>query len=189
MGRGLAAILPESVAGEDVGELRELPVGLIKPNPKQPRTNFDAEALAGLAASIETSGVVQPLPDQLRQQNLISLRIGRLLEFGEDLEMWLLRPNRASSTRCIFQKHHVSKPGSSRRFESSFAICSPYVSRAANGLFRSVIIIISEVAHLRFKFYGRQKLSIRDYQKVPLFFRAVPARQLDPLFAVNMSLL
>ena len=44
-----------------MGELRELPVGLIKPNPKQPRTNFDADALAGLAASIETSGVVQPL--------------------------------------------------------------------------------------------------------------------------------
>ncbi len=61
MGRGLAAILPESLAGEDVGELRELPIGLIKPNPKQPRTNFDAEALAGLAASIEASGVVQPL--------------------------------------------------------------------------------------------------------------------------------
>ncbi len=61
MGRGLAAILPESVAGEEVGELRELPVGLIKPNPKQPRTHFDADALAGLAASIETSGVVQPL--------------------------------------------------------------------------------------------------------------------------------
>jgi ParB family transcriptional regulator, chromosome partitioning protein len=61
MGRGLAAILPESGAGEDVGDLRELPVGLIKPNPKQPRTRFDAEALAGLAASIETSGVVQPL--------------------------------------------------------------------------------------------------------------------------------
>jgi ParB family chromosome partitioning protein len=61
MGRGLAAILPESAAGEEVGELRELPVGLIKPNPKQPRTNFDADALAGLAASIETSGVVQPL--------------------------------------------------------------------------------------------------------------------------------
>ncbi len=61
MGRGLAAILPESVAGEDVGELRELPVGLIKPNPKQPRTNFDPEALSGLADSIESSGVVQPL--------------------------------------------------------------------------------------------------------------------------------
>jgi ParB family chromosome partitioning protein len=61
MGRGLAAILPESVAGEDVGELRELPVEAIKPNPKQPRTKFDPEALAGLAASIESSGVIQPL--------------------------------------------------------------------------------------------------------------------------------
>jgi len=60
MGRGLAAILPES-AGEELGELRELPVELVKPNPKQPRTRFDPEALAGLAASIETSGVVQPL--------------------------------------------------------------------------------------------------------------------------------
>ena len=60
MGRGLAAILPEG-GSETVGELRELPVELIEPNPKQPRTRFDPEALAGLAASIETSGVVQPL--------------------------------------------------------------------------------------------------------------------------------
>jgi ParB family chromosome partitioning protein len=61
MGRGLSAILPESAAGEEVGDLRELPVGLIVPNPKQPRTHFDSEALAGLASSIESSGVVQPL--------------------------------------------------------------------------------------------------------------------------------
>jgi ParB family chromosome partitioning protein len=60
IGRGLSAILPEAASG-DAGELRELPVGLIKPNPGQPRTNFDAEALAALAASIEASGVVQPL--------------------------------------------------------------------------------------------------------------------------------
>jgi ParB family chromosome partitioning protein len=60
IGRGLAAILPESEAG-GAGELRELPVELIKPNPAQPRTNFDPEALAALAASIEASGVVQPL--------------------------------------------------------------------------------------------------------------------------------
>jgi ParB family chromosome partitioning protein len=61
MGRGLAAILPEATAAEDVGELRELPVETIRPNPSQPRTKFDPEALAGLASSIEQSGVVQPL--------------------------------------------------------------------------------------------------------------------------------
>lgn len=60
IGRGLAAILPEAEIG-DAGELRELPVGLIKPNPDQPRTHFDPEALNALAASIEASGVVQPL--------------------------------------------------------------------------------------------------------------------------------
>jgi ParB family transcriptional regulator, chromosome partitioning protein len=60
IGRGLAAILPEAEA-TDAGELRELPVSLIKPNPSQPRTNFDEEALAALAASIEATGVVQPL--------------------------------------------------------------------------------------------------------------------------------
>ncbi|MFI5027604.1 MAG: ParB/RepB/Spo0J family partition protein [Solirubrobacterales bacterium] len=59
IGRGLAAILPESTAA--AGELRELPVDLVKPNPSQPRTRFDADALAALASSIESSGVVQPL--------------------------------------------------------------------------------------------------------------------------------
>ncbi len=60
IGRGLSAILPEA-AGAEAGELRELPVSLIKPNPGQPRTNFDPEALAALAKSIESSGIVQPL--------------------------------------------------------------------------------------------------------------------------------
>ena len=60
IGRGLSAILPEAAAS-DAGELRELPVGLIKPNPDQPRTNFDPEALKALADSIAASGIVQPL--------------------------------------------------------------------------------------------------------------------------------
>jgi len=60
IGRGLSAILPEAASAE-AGELRELPVGLIKPNPDQPRTNFDPEALSALAASIESSGIVQPI--------------------------------------------------------------------------------------------------------------------------------
>lgn len=60
IGRGLAALLPETESGE-LGELRELPVELIRPNPSQPRTSFDEAALAGLADSIANSGVIQPL--------------------------------------------------------------------------------------------------------------------------------
>jgi ParB family chromosome partitioning protein len=59
MGRGLAAILPESSAGGP--ELRELPVGSIEPNPQQPRTQFEAGALDALAGSIKAAGVLQPL--------------------------------------------------------------------------------------------------------------------------------
>lgn len=59
MGRGLAAILPESGAGGP--ELRELPVELIEPNPDQPRSNFEKDALDALAGSIKTAGLLQPL--------------------------------------------------------------------------------------------------------------------------------
>lgn len=61
MGRGLAAILPELAADSQVEELRQLSVDLIKPNPKQPRTTFDSEALDALAESVEANGVLQPL--------------------------------------------------------------------------------------------------------------------------------
>ncbi len=61
IGRGLSAILPDSADSAATGELRELPVSLIKPNPGQPRTNFDQEALNALADSIGATGVVQPL--------------------------------------------------------------------------------------------------------------------------------
>jgi ParB family transcriptional regulator, chromosome partitioning protein len=60
LGSGLAAILPEASA-EHAGELRQLPVEVIKPNPNQPRTKIDSESLSGLASSIEANGVVQPL--------------------------------------------------------------------------------------------------------------------------------
>ncbi len=59
MGRGLAAILPESASTEP--ELRHLPVDLIRPNPAQPRTRFDPASIERLAASLAEAGVVQPL--------------------------------------------------------------------------------------------------------------------------------
>jgi len=60
LGRGLGALLPPAEA-EDGTRLRELPVESLIPNPQQPRRSFDGQALEELAASIRSSGVLQPL--------------------------------------------------------------------------------------------------------------------------------
>src|SRR3954466_305298 len=60
MGRGLAAILPRTQKEGGVG-LRELPVEIVKPNPRQPRRSFDDDALAELAQSIRSRGLLQPI--------------------------------------------------------------------------------------------------------------------------------
>jgi len=39
----------------------ELPIGAIAPNPRQPRTVFDEEALAELVFSIKEIGLLQPI--------------------------------------------------------------------------------------------------------------------------------
>jgi ParB family chromosome partitioning protein len=59
MGRGLAAILPRSRAAES--GLREIPLDLVSPNPRQPRRDFDEEALLALAESIRSRGILQPV--------------------------------------------------------------------------------------------------------------------------------
>ena len=62
MGRGLAAILSVSgEPGEDDVQMREIPVDLIAPNPRQPRRHFDEATLAGLAESIRHQGILQPV--------------------------------------------------------------------------------------------------------------------------------
>ncbi len=63
MGRGLDAILSVSTEGvqHSADELRELPVELISPNPKQPRRRFEQESLEALAASLGERGVLQPV--------------------------------------------------------------------------------------------------------------------------------
>ena len=61
MGRGLAAILPSSSRSESESALRQIPVELIRPNPDQPRKEFNGESLLALAESIEAKGVLQPL--------------------------------------------------------------------------------------------------------------------------------
>ncbi|HET7236023.1 MAG TPA: ParB/RepB/Spo0J family partition protein [Actinomycetota bacterium] len=59
LGRGLSALLP-GAAEEGTGML-EIPVGAVEPNPRQPRTRFEDEALESLARSIQEVGVLQPI--------------------------------------------------------------------------------------------------------------------------------
>jgi ParB family transcriptional regulator, chromosome partitioning protein len=62
LGRGLSALIPGAPeAGEMATGLLEVPTGAIAPNPKQPRSRFDDEALAELAASIREVGILQPI--------------------------------------------------------------------------------------------------------------------------------
>src|SRR4051812_9886248 len=61
MGRGLAAILSISPTADAEPELRDVPVELVAPNPRQPRKRFDDGSLQGLADSVRERGVVQPI--------------------------------------------------------------------------------------------------------------------------------
>jgi ParB family chromosome partitioning protein len=63
LGRGLEALLGAVTReqAEASGTLRELPVGNVLPNPYQPRTYVDEDSLVELAASIEASGLLQPV--------------------------------------------------------------------------------------------------------------------------------
>ena len=58
MGRGLDAILPPG--GKEEG-LREIPLDMIEPNPRQPRRVFEQGAIAELSESIAARGVLQPI--------------------------------------------------------------------------------------------------------------------------------
>lgn len=62
LGRGLEALLPGSVAEVLSGEeILSIPVNQVRPNPEQPRKEFDEEALQSLAESIKAQGVLQPI--------------------------------------------------------------------------------------------------------------------------------
>lgn len=76
LGRGLEALIPGASSGVGAGaahggvglddersehDLREIPIMEIGPNPYQPRTRFDEEAIKDLAASIRATGVLQPV--------------------------------------------------------------------------------------------------------------------------------
>jgi ParB family chromosome partitioning protein len=62
LGTNLDALIPTSltVGGNEVAQQNEVSIDAISPNPKQPRTVFNEEAMAELVASIKEIGILQP---------------------------------------------------------------------------------------------------------------------------------
>src|SRR5438309_500740 len=64
LGRGRAALLgdvAEDTAAVDRRGQRKTPIEFIRPNPRNPRKNFDNDDLDELAGSIKERGVIQPV--------------------------------------------------------------------------------------------------------------------------------
>ncbi|MDD6900874.1 MAG: ParB/RepB/Spo0J family partition protein [bacterium] len=62
LGRGLNSLISmDDVQPSGSSAINEIAIHLIKPNPDQPRTNFNEEALEELATSIREHGIIQPL--------------------------------------------------------------------------------------------------------------------------------
>jgi ParB family chromosome partitioning protein len=59
LGRGLAALVAEFPGGGTA--TIDLDIAAVRPNPRQPRREFDATALDGLAESVRAQGIVQPI--------------------------------------------------------------------------------------------------------------------------------
>ncbi|MBV8079686.1 MAG: ParB/RepB/Spo0J family partition protein [Actinobacteria bacterium] len=59
--RGLGRGFEVLIGGSGTPELAHVPVEQIHANPKQPRKRFEHETTAGLAESIRTNGIVQPV--------------------------------------------------------------------------------------------------------------------------------
>ncbi|MDO9535712.1 MAG: ParB/RepB/Spo0J family partition protein [Bacillota bacterium] len=71
LGRGLDALIPKEEYSSDRGGIVEIPLEKIKPNPLQPRKEFNEEKLNALAETIKSYGVIQPLIVQKDQENYV----------------------------------------------------------------------------------------------------------------------
>ena len=60
LGTNLDALIPLTVDNVEVASQDQIDINLIDPNPRQPRTVFDSDALQELVASIKEIGILQP---------------------------------------------------------------------------------------------------------------------------------
>ena len=76
LGKGLAALLPES-EGKEIGQsIHMIPVAQIVPNRSQPRQTFVEEELLKLVESIKQHGILQPVLVRRKSEDLYELIAG-----------------------------------------------------------------------------------------------------------------
>ena len=64
LGRGLDALITmDDLKTSGSSSISEIELSKIQPNPEQPRSVFEEEALEELATSIRSLGVIQPIAD------------------------------------------------------------------------------------------------------------------------------
>ncbi len=61
LGRGLAALISDTISPEESSQVKMVPVSQIVPNPYQPRTRFNSDKLDELTASVREFGILQPI--------------------------------------------------------------------------------------------------------------------------------
>jgi len=122
LGKGISALIPEREV-EHKNEIINVQSGQIKPNPFQPREDFDNTSIEELAQSIKEKGVIQPLivrrrgdyyeliagERRLRACNLLNIKeipiIVREAEDRDALELALIENVQRESLNPIEEAH------------------------------------------------------------------------------------
>lgn len=122
LGKGISALIPEKET-EPKNEIINVQTDQIKPNPFQPREDFDTQSIAELAQSIKEKGVIQPLlvrrkgdyyeliagERRLRAANLLNIKeipiIVREAEDQDSLELALIENIQRQGLNPIEEAH------------------------------------------------------------------------------------
>jgi ParB family chromosome partitioning protein len=124
LGKGLGALIPErESSGTEKEGVLYLPIDQIKPNPFQPREDFNQETIEELAQSIKEKGIIQPLlvrrkgdsfeliagERRLRAANLLKMKelpvIVKNVEDKDSLEMALIENIQRQELNPIEEAH------------------------------------------------------------------------------------
>jgi len=76
LGKGLDSLISAGPASADEGGAQQIELKRIELNPKQPRQHVDPEALKGLADSVRSAGIIQPILVRAKGEDMFELVAG-----------------------------------------------------------------------------------------------------------------